>query len=222
VAQLVDEFVADGFDYVLVAGDLNDFEDSPPLEALYASGNLMSPWFGLPPEARFSYIFNGISEILDHILVTPALLELQAGFSPLHYNADFPYLPYAEDPTVVWRTSDHEPVAATFTRLPTMHVESIEGFFTTDWMGRAILRMRVSVEDQYATPLGNVAVDAFMWVPDGGPFLRTRFTRPSGNARFHWGSRASGTWTICVDDLRLNGWIYAPEENVVTCMDWNY
>jgi hypothetical protein len=33
---------------------------------------------------------------------------------PLHYNADFPYYPYAYDDSVVWRTSDHDLVAATF------------------------------------------------------------------------------------------------------------
>jgi uncharacterized repeat protein (TIGR01451 family) len=52
--------------------------------------------------------------VLDHILVSPAARPWLTGASPLHIDADFPYNPYSGDPTVVWRTSDHDPVAATF------------------------------------------------------------------------------------------------------------
>ncbi len=48
VGTLVDGFVAGGVQNVLVMGDLNDFEDSAPLQALYASGNLTNTWFTLP------------------------------------------------------------------------------------------------------------------------------------------------------------------------------
>jgi hypothetical protein len=104
----------------------------------------------------------------------------------------------------------------------TMHVGGIEGFFSLDFMGRPVLRMFVLAEDQDAMPLQDVMVDASMWVPDGGPFERARYTKPSGYARFHWGSTASGTWTICVDDLTLEGYVYNPDDNVVTCQDWSY
>jgi hypothetical protein len=103
----------------------------------------------------------------------------------------------------------------------TMHVGGIEGFFSLDYLGRPVLRMHVLVEDGGGAPLSHVAVDASMWVPDGGPFERTRYTKPSGNARFHWGSTASGTWEICVDDLTLVGYIYNPGDNVVTCEQWD-
>jgi hypothetical protein len=105
---------------------------------------------------------------------------------------------------------------------PTMHVGGIEGFFSVDYMGRPILRMFALAEDEAAMPLSDVLVDASMWVPDGGPFERSRYTKPSGYARFHWGSTASGTWTICVDDLTLAGYEYVPGDNVVTCEDWYY
>jgi len=99
---------------VLVLGDLNDFEDSPSLEELYAIGNLTNTWCTLPAEARYNYIYRGVSQVLDHVLVSPALLAWLEGASPLHNNADFPYNPYTGDDTVIWRTSDHDPVAATF------------------------------------------------------------------------------------------------------------
>ena len=104
----------------------------------------------------------------------------------------------------------------------TMHVGGIEGFFSVDYMGRPVLRMFVLAEDQDAMPLEGVAVTSWMWVPDGGPFERMRYTKPSGWARFHWGSVASGTWEICVQHLELEGYIYNSDDNVVTCMDWYY
>lgn len=104
--------------------------------------------------------------------------------------------------------------------LPTMHVGGMEGYFGLDYMGRPVLRIHVYVEDELMAPLSDVAVDASVWVPDSGPHMRTRYTKPSGNARFHWGSLASGTWTLCVDDLTLDGYQYNPDDNVVTCMDW--
>ena len=102
----------------------------------------------------------------------------------------------------------------------TMHVGGIEGYFSMDYLGRPVLRIHVLVEDQTAEPLGHVEVDASITVPCGGPFERTRITKPSGNARFHWGCNQTGTWQICVDDLRLGGYVYNPDDNVVTCMDW--
>lgn len=114
VASLVDGFVANSTPYVMVMGDLNDFEDSPPLQALYASGNLTTTWNMAPAETRYSYIFQGVSQILDHVLVTPALWDWAQDVAPLHANADFPFFPYDGDGTVMWRTSDHDLVAATF------------------------------------------------------------------------------------------------------------
>ncbi len=100
--------------YVLTMGDLNDFEDSAPLQALYAGGVFTNTWFTLPEEARYSYIYQGVSQILDHILVSPALLDELEAMSPMHFNADYPYKPYYEE-TIIWRNSDHDPVVATFT-----------------------------------------------------------------------------------------------------------
>jgi predicted extracellular nuclease len=54
-----------------------------------------------------------VSQILDHILVSPALLRWTQDVAPLHANADFPYA-FSEDGTVMWRASDHDLVAATF------------------------------------------------------------------------------------------------------------
>ncbi len=117
INDLVSDLVAAGSTHVAVLGDLNDFEDAPPLEAIYAGGTVTNTWYTHPLEERYSYIYNGVSQILDHILTTPSLYTHLIEMDALHLNADYPY-GYSEDGNVVWRTSDHEPVAATFTHVP--------------------------------------------------------------------------------------------------------
>jgi hypothetical protein len=58
----------------LTVGDLNDFEDSLILEVMYANDVLTNTWFAYPG-APYSYIFDGFSQVLDHILLTPAANE---------------------------------------------------------------------------------------------------------------------------------------------------
>ncbi|MEJ2412528.1 MAG: endonuclease/exonuclease/phosphatase family protein, partial [Anaerolineales bacterium] len=58
---------------LVVMGDLNSYYDSPPLETLQAGG--LTNLFGtLQPEERYTYIYEGNSQVLDHILVNQNLL----------------------------------------------------------------------------------------------------------------------------------------------------
>jgi predicted extracellular nuclease len=66
----------------------------------------------IPEEERYSYIYQGLSQTLDHILVTPALFELLTRVEVLHVNADYA-LPMPDDASPL-RTSDHDPVVAVF------------------------------------------------------------------------------------------------------------
>jgi hypothetical protein len=104
----------------------------------------------------------------------------------------------------------------------TIHVEAIDGYFSMDYMGRPILRSYVYVADDEGSMMPFVMVDAAIWVPDGGPHYRSRFTKYSGAARFHWGSWTYGDWELCVDGLTLAGYTYAPGDNVITCQEWYY
>ena len=117
-AQLVHDIAADfetQIPFVLTLGDLNDFEDSATLQALYAGDVFTNTWYALPAEMRYSYIYQGVSQILDHILVSPALMDALEAVAPMHFNADYPYLPYSQDGSNLWRNSDHDPLIATFT-----------------------------------------------------------------------------------------------------------
>ena len=101
---------------VIVSGDLNDFEDSDPIKTLTGSGKLKDPHADRSlGEARdqYSFIFNGISQLLDFILVPPRM-ELMA-FQHVHVNLDFGTEPngkFCYDAARHMRVSDHDPLAA--------------------------------------------------------------------------------------------------------------
>lgn len=97
--------------YIAVIGDLNSYYHSPPIETLREAGlrHVMST---LPDQERYNYIYEGRSQLLDHILVTPSLMECLVRVDVLHTNADFPLpLPGDESPM---HKSDHDLVIATF------------------------------------------------------------------------------------------------------------
>jgi uncharacterized repeat protein (TIGR01451 family) len=113
-SEMVADFVNGlGDVHVIVAGDLNDFVDSPPLAELYATGGLTNTFFTLPAHERYSYIFNGMSQVLDHILVSDAANADLLEFMPLHMNADYP-ANWEVDEMIPFSVSDHDPVVARF------------------------------------------------------------------------------------------------------------
>ena len=96
---------------IVVLGDLNSFIDSLPLKTLKDAG--LKHIFELDPQAGwYTYIFQGGSQILDHILVTADLFNLLQSVEILHVNADFG-LPELGDESPLGK-SDHDPVIAIF------------------------------------------------------------------------------------------------------------
>ncbi len=113
--KLVEDILArDPEAHIAVLGDLNSFYDSPPLDVLRAAG-LRHVYEFVAPERLYSYIFQGESETLDHILVTPGLYERLVRVEALHIDADYP--PPLPDDDSARRVSDHDPIIAVF-RLP--------------------------------------------------------------------------------------------------------
>ena len=108
-AQVVHDFVAEILavapdSRVIVMGDLNDLQFSPPIELL--EGEIMQNLIrGLPPEEQYSYVYDGNSQVLDHILITDGLSDALVSLDVLHLNAEFDY----EE-----RFSDHDVLVATF------------------------------------------------------------------------------------------------------------
>jgi predicted extracellular nuclease len=102
VRAFVEEILdRDGVAAVIVLGDLNDFEYRPPVRRL-TGGRLVNLVERVPVDERYSYIFQGISQTLDHIFVSRSLAR-EAAIDMVHVNADFP---------AAERASDHDPLVA--------------------------------------------------------------------------------------------------------------
>ncbi len=111
-AQLLRDFVngivtLDPNADVVVLGDLNDFQFSNPLVTL--KGSILDDLIETRPEnERYTYVYDGNSETLDHILVSHHLFNSYPFvYQPIHVNAEF----YNQ-------VSDHDPQVATFTLNP--------------------------------------------------------------------------------------------------------
>lgn len=96
---------------IAVLGDLNDYEGSEPIEALRTGVQppLIHLYDYLPRSDRYTYIFNGGSQVLDHLLVTPTLARMVSLVDPIHSNADFPGDGQTQVQTLT-HASDHDPV----------------------------------------------------------------------------------------------------------------
>ncbi|MFN0074729.1 MAG: lamin tail domain-containing protein [Chloroflexota bacterium] len=119
-ATLVNGFVGDILAIspnanVIVAGDINDFDFSNTLNILRtgtANGNgsveLTNLYDLLAPSERYSYVFEGNSQVLDHILVSANLFNTtNPQYDVVHVNAEF-----------ADQVSDHDPSVARFTLNP--------------------------------------------------------------------------------------------------------
>jgi predicted extracellular nuclease len=101
--------------WVAVLGDLNSFFVDPPIERLRGAG-LKHVFDAIPASERYTYVFQGVSQSLDHILVSEDMWEGLVEVMVLHLDADYPP-PVPSDPSP-WRESDHDPVVAVFELAP--------------------------------------------------------------------------------------------------------
>ena len=85
---------------VVIAGDLNDFDYSAAVGIVTATGmvDLLST---LPDGERYTYDFEGNSQVLDHILISPAIAARGFAYDVVHVNSEF-----------ADQASDHEPQVA--------------------------------------------------------------------------------------------------------------
>lgn len=84
---------------MVVAGDLNDYQFSPALADLTKGGVLTDLVTRLPGDERYGYVYNGNSQVLDHILTSRALRR--ADYDIVHINAEFADQSSDHDPQVV-------------------------------------------------------------------------------------------------------------------------
>jgi predicted extracellular nuclease len=88
---------------VVVVGDLNDYQFSPALKSLTTGtadgtgpATLTDLITTLPANQQYTYVFDGLSEVLDHILTSKGVGGIE--YQVVHINAE-----YAN------QTSDHDP-----------------------------------------------------------------------------------------------------------------
>ncbi len=91
---------------VILLGDLNDFEFSQTADILVGDGFLTDLPRTLPAAERYSYVYEGNSEVLDHILISAPLTCLYQ-YDIVHINSEFAN-----------QTSDHDPQVVRFPLFP--------------------------------------------------------------------------------------------------------
>ena len=114
-AQLVNNFVdsilaVDTNAAVAVLGDLNDFWFSSPLQTLAGSPAVLTDLITtLPQSERYSYVFDGNSQDLDHIFVSQGFASDVESFDAVHVNAEFADQASDHDPLVAQVCADANP-----------------------------------------------------------------------------------------------------------------
>ncbi len=100
VRALADRLLAaDPTARIVILGDFNERQDRPPMRALEGGGLVNLTW-RLPENERYSYVFRGSGEDIDHVVVSPSLAP-GSEIDVVHVDAEFP------DGE---RASDHDPV----------------------------------------------------------------------------------------------------------------
>lgn len=72
---------------VVALGDINDFEFSETTDILEGRGVLWSAVKSLPKSERYSYVYQGNSQVLDQILISPSIRRFS--YDSVHINAEF-------------------------------------------------------------------------------------------------------------------------------------
>ena len=97
---------------LIVLGDLNDTLYSPTLNVL-TSGKLINLSSRIQESERYTYIYHGVSQVLDHMLIRLQPQLAAISISPVHYNADYP-TQLSGVTGSLYRSSDHDPLVARF------------------------------------------------------------------------------------------------------------
>jgi uncharacterized protein len=113
---ITDYLAVDPATNIVVMGDFNDVEQSDMMTQLTASGStqadgrLTNVLLQIPDEERYSFVFSGMAQLIDAVLLSPALVPLVEAVTILHVNADYP-VNLAKDVSpdgLPYRASDHD------------------------------------------------------------------------------------------------------------------
>ena len=103
----------------MVTGDFNDFAFEEPGEgaahplAIISGTDMTNLVMQTPAAERFTFVFDGNSQVLDHMLVSSSLLAELSAVRIMHFNTPFP-ASLEDDVTTALVSSDHDPILARF------------------------------------------------------------------------------------------------------------
>lgn len=161
-----------------------------------------------PPDQRYSFVFDGNAQELDHILVTGNLLPR---FDSIEYgrsNADFPETA-RNDPNSPARISDHDPVLAYFNLPPQQTLTGIESSENPSVYGKPVtFTVIVRTSNAQPVPTGSVR-----FIIDGTT-VSTVALDPNGQAQFTSANLASGSRVVTAQFLGTD--TLAPSEATLT------
>ncbi|HEY0451251.1 endonuclease/exonuclease/phosphatase family protein [Actinophytocola sp.] len=84
---------------VVVLGDINDYEFSTTMSNLVSGTGMVDLITTLPAGERYSYVYEGNSQVLDHIVTSSSFVG--TGYDVVHVNAEFADRASDHDPQVV-------------------------------------------------------------------------------------------------------------------------
>ena len=95
---------------IVILGDFNDYDQSAPLLALQENGVLFNALTAVPAADRYSFIFNGVGQLIDGIFLSPSLAEQVAAVTIQHTNAAYPDALQADlsPANLPYRATDHD------------------------------------------------------------------------------------------------------------------
>ncbi|HEU5269459.1 MAG TPA: lamin tail domain-containing protein [Jatrophihabitans sp.] len=109
-ATVLNDFVhqvlnADPRANIVLAGDFNDYQFSPSMKTLTDNGATLTDLITtLPADQQYTYVYNGISQVLDHIFVSTPLSSAgpdAVAYDVIHVNSEFGAQASDHDPQVV-------------------------------------------------------------------------------------------------------------------------
>ena len=137
----------------------------------------------LPADERYSYVFEGNAQVLDHLLVNRAMRDRLARFTYSRSNSDFPES-FESDFSGATRLSDHDAAVAYFEPLADL---SVAAAAASPVEAGSAVAVQITVSNRGDTATG-VALSAML--PPGVTWQPT--TQPAG-----WACAATGGTVTC-------------------------
>ena len=146
----------DGYVHVVgrIQGDFDDGDDllsGPDLVEPDLTNQILS----LPPEERYSFIFQGSAQVLDHMLTSEALDPLVTGIQYARANADAPER-FGDDPATPLRTSDHDGLVLFLSTSPTAPEELAVRLTSVEDGAKVEARLNLVLEAEVTGSVDNV------------------------------------------------------------------